>query len=82
MGLKGHRVTLMECQGIVRAIRGDHQGMSGCPQVLHGFLRVFQGVSRVDWVYLSGCQGIAGHSGVTIRGCLGVDRECLGKFRG
>ena len=25
---------------------------------------------------------LSGHSGVTIRGCQGVDRECLGKIRG
>ena len=37
---------------------GDHQGMSGCRQGWHGFLRVFQEVIRVDLVCLSRCQGI------------------------
>ena len=29
--ISDHQVTVRECQGVVRAIRGDYQGMSGCP---------------------------------------------------
>ena len=41
VGIKVHQMNVRGSSGI----RGDHQGISGCPQCYYRFLRVFQGKS-------------------------------------
>ena len=64
-----------------------HQGRpSGNVRVSSGLTWVSQGISGGSQGGLGIPQGMSGNSsgiqGLPIRGCLGVDRECLGKFRG
>ena len=72
---------------------GDRQGMSGGSsghqgwpsgyvRVSSGLTWVSQGISVGNQSRLGIPQWMSGNSPVTVRGCRGVDREFLGKFRG